>query len=517
MKSHYDLLGVTRDADAETLKQAHRRALKASHPDLRDGDLLADRRSQQINAAYDVLKDAQKRATYDVFLRQRRQNLRLLAITGVLTAATAAPATYLLLTGIVGRERLPAEPAPVVLSVPAPAEDHVAEAVDRASAAFAEMVQAEKQANNAVSGAGNIVETAGSLEADQPPGIIDPTGARIWQRLVQTKNPFDLLVFTETFAGTPEASFAEDRLSQLIHCNDNIPELIAIGGKAKGHIADSVRERLMTLIRITPPGQSPKPQPEADPAGETAIADASGTPAAASEGEMLAEAPVEAVPQSDPTVGQTVPTSASHASPETDHAALLPQAGGGKPALPAAPRGPTGGDSFAEIVPVDPDDAESYLRRAAAWIGRGNLDKALADYDLAIRIDDGNVAAYRGRGLLWRQRGDTDKALADLDRAIRLSVSDPDIYRERGLIWYERGRHDRAIADFNRAIKLAPDFALAYLFRGEARLQTGDFRAALTDFEHALRLSPHLTEAMRGRDLAQLGARDQGDPRSRTE
>lgn len=492
MMTHYDLLGVTRDADLETIKQAHRRALKACHPDLKDGDERADRRSRQINAAYDVLKDMGKRAKYDAYLRQRRQNLRVLAITCLLTAAMVGPVTFLLLTGLLGTERDAPAPAPTIAMVPQAVER--GSAIDRASAAFAEMAAAEKAAMQADSP--SILETA------TPPDDLGPTagpgedlGPRTLLRLGQTKNPFDLLVFAETFPGTPEASFAVDRLGQLIHCSDNIPELITLGGKATGHIADMVRDRLMTLIRANPPKEQPGQQRR--PAGETAIADARGT----------ASEPVASIPApADPSVGQTLPTSAS------EPALSGAPGGAGKPALGAAPAGPAGGENFAEIVPVNAEDAESYLRRAAAWIGRGNLDRALDDYDMAIRLDRGSVAAFRGRGMLWRQRGDTEKALADLDQAVRLDYHDADVYRERGLVWQQRGRYDRAIADFSQAIRLAPDYAMAYLFRGEALLHKGEFRNALADFDHALRLVPTLADALRGRALAQVDAENESRP-----
>jgi hypothetical protein len=497
MMTHYDLLGVPRDADPETIKLAYRHALKLCHPDLRDGDERADRRIRQINAAYDILKDPERRAKYDAHLRQRRKNLRVLAVTCLLTAALVSPATFLLLTNIIRSSTATVPRADLAARIQPP--NHPGAHQDRASAAFAEMAAAEKAsvAANATRSIAPVTSSPSGTPVAH--GLIEPLGPRTWQRIGETRNPFDLLIFAEAFPGTPEASLAEDKLAQIIGCSDNIPELIAIGGKTKGPIADKVRDRLMTLIRANPP--SPKPRLERE--GETAVADA-GTAVTPASGQSLADAQTEAAPAPFTSVfDQTLPTSASEPVPDRSVAFA------GRPALAAAPISPAGGLNVTEIVPVSAGDAGSYLRRAAAWIGRGDLDRALADYDQAIQLDRGNVAAYRGRGLLWRQRGDADRALADLGHAIRLSFSDPDIYRERGLIWYERGRYDRAIADFNQAIKLAPRFANAYLHRGEAFLHKGEFKTALADFEHALQLAPNLAEARRGRDLALSNARDE--------
>ncbi|MDB5101734.1 MAG: hypothetical protein JWM80_6155 [Cyanobacteria bacterium RYN_339] len=60
--SHYEVLGVPRDVDAETLKQAYREAAKRLHPDAgaQNGAAMV-----RLNAAYDVLRDPAKRKRYD--------------------------------------------------------------------------------------------------------------------------------------------------------------------------------------------------------------------------------------------------------------------------------------------------------------------------------------------------------------------------------------------------------------------------------------------------------------------
>lgn len=60
----YAVLGVAEDADGATLKAAHRRLSKQWHPD-RSAHPDAARRMREINHAYDVLRDAARRAEYD--------------------------------------------------------------------------------------------------------------------------------------------------------------------------------------------------------------------------------------------------------------------------------------------------------------------------------------------------------------------------------------------------------------------------------------------------------------------
>jgi len=65
-RDYYEILGVPRDADQDTIKQAYRRLARKYHPDV-SGEADADRRFKELGEAYEVLKDPEKRAAYDRF------------------------------------------------------------------------------------------------------------------------------------------------------------------------------------------------------------------------------------------------------------------------------------------------------------------------------------------------------------------------------------------------------------------------------------------------------------------
>ncbi len=65
-RDYYEVLGVDRNADASTIKKAFRRLAQKYHPDVNSSP-EAEERFKEINEAYQVLSDDQKRAAYDRF------------------------------------------------------------------------------------------------------------------------------------------------------------------------------------------------------------------------------------------------------------------------------------------------------------------------------------------------------------------------------------------------------------------------------------------------------------------
>ena len=66
-RDYYEVLGIAKGASDDEIKKAYRKAAKASHPDLHPDDKEAEARFKEINEAYEVLSDPQKRARYDQF------------------------------------------------------------------------------------------------------------------------------------------------------------------------------------------------------------------------------------------------------------------------------------------------------------------------------------------------------------------------------------------------------------------------------------------------------------------
>ena len=123
------------------------------------------------------------------------------------------------------------------------------------------------------------------------------------------------------------------------------------------------------------------------------------------------------------------------------------------------------------------------------------MERAIADYDTALKLDKDSAAAHGGRARAYRGKGDLEKALADFDEAVRLDPKSASTHVDRGAIYQAQGDFDRAIVDYDAAIQIDPKDANAFLGRANAHRGKHDLERAKQDLEAVLRLAPQLTAA----------------------
>ncbi len=151
------------------------------------------------------------------------------------------------------------------------------------------------------------------------------------------------------------------------------------------------------------------------------------------------------------------------------------------------------GTLWTHVIKYYKDTTLPFGNRANYYRDNGMTDKALADYNTRLQLDQTDPAPYNSRGRLYfnsTDPNDWNRALADYNKAIQLDPSDGEYWSNRGAIHAKMNNIDFALRDLNKSIELKPDHAVAYLNRSLMYNMTGDIPNALSDITSYLNLKP---------------------------
>ncbi|MDE1902448.1 MAG: tetratricopeptide repeat protein [Alphaproteobacteria bacterium] len=146
--------------------------------------------------------------------------------------------------------------------------------------------------------------------------------------------------------------------------------------------------------------------------------------------------------------------------------------------------------------------AVAALNRAIAYDAKGAIDRAIADYSLAIRLQPDFGKALDRRGLDYTRQAKYDSAIADFSAAVKLAPNDQTAFNARGVAYSDKREYRRAIADFTVAIRLNPGDIQALINRGHSHVDVGDYDDAVADYGAAIRLDPNNAAAFNYRGVA---------------
>jgi serine/threonine protein kinase len=112
-------------------------------------------------------------------------------------------------------------------------------------------------------------------------------------------------------------------------------------------------------------------------------------------------------------------------------------------------------------MPTTTFQAAEHRRRGDRLAERGEYDRAIAEYDEAVRLDPHEVLALINRGYCLYRKRLFAEAIADYERALAQDPTNAEAYNNRGMVWKDLGQFAKAIPEFEQALHFDPTHPLA--------------------------------------------------------
>jgi tetratricopeptide (TPR) repeat protein len=115
--------------------------------------------------------------------------------------------------------------------------------------------------------------------------------------------------------------------------------------------------------------------------------------------------------------------------------------------------------AIAESHATKGEQASAFLNRGVLRLARGEHEQAIADFDMALKIQPNLSVAYNDRGIAQSALRRFAKAEADFTQALALSPSHPEqVLFNRAMAYEDLGDLKRAYLDYRKAAELAPSW-----------------------------------------------------------
>jgi uncharacterized caspase-like protein/lipoprotein NlpI len=141
-------------------------------------------------------------------------------------------------------------------------------------------------------------------------------------------------------------------------------------------------------------------------------------------------------------------------------------------------------------------DAQAHFERANDYFDKGDYDKAIAEYDIAIRLDPTNAQAFIGRGSAYGLKSDYDRALPDFNEALRLNPRLENALANRAVVLSQKGDDDAALVDLDQLSKVNPRNPLSFLLRATIYMERRQYDRAVAELNKGLEIDPKNTDGL---------------------
>ena len=184
--------------------------------------------------------------------------------------------------------------------------------------------------------------------------------------------------------------------------------------------------------------------------------------------------------------------------------------------------------NFEKALSIEPNNIEVIINLANAQDESGNYDSAIVGYTKAIELDKRNALAYNNRGFSYFHKGEFEKAMNDYDMALMLSPKlkiaeynkqelikvleddekysdllknaenshkDYKYYFNLGIQEANVGNTNEAMSAYNKVIELKPDFAPVYMFIGILEFQKENYKKAYEYYSKTIDIDKNMVDA----------------------
>ena len=148
------------------------------------------------------------------------------------------------------------------------------------------------------------------------------------------------------------------------------------------------------------------------------------------------------------------------------------------------------------------EEAIVYLKIGNKKVSEKNFNSGVENYTKALEIKKDFKEALKNRGICYTMLNLDEKAITDFDAAIKLDPLDETLYSYRGFAKAEMQQFNAALVDLDKAIAMDDKFANAYMNKGVVYIWMADFEAAIKEFDTIIAFDPENGKAYYNRGIA---------------
>jgi protein O-mannosyl-transferase len=154
-------------------------------------------------------------------------------------------------------------------------------------------------------------------------------------------------------------------------------------------------------------------------------------------------------------------------------------------------------ENFEAALRIDPRNTYAHTALGFAFAIQGKLTDALEQYDDALRVAPRFATAHTGLGLVFARQGKLSEASDQFRRALEIDSGDAQAHTNLGLILKKQGQRGEAAAHFRQAAQADPNSEQAQYQWGLALAEEGKLSEAMDHLRAAVRIDPRSAEAHR--------------------